>query len=58
VNNTHFFVAKYGVLVHFEELKAKFGDNTKVLIAVGGWGDAGFSIAAANATTRELFASN
>jgi GH18 family chitinase len=39
-------------------VKAKFGDNTKVLIAVGGWGDAGFSVAAANATTRELFASN
>jgi len=37
-------------------MKAKFGDSTKVLIAVGGWGDAGFSIAVSNATTRELFA--
>ncbi|KAI9727402.1 MAG: Chitinase-3-like protein 2 [Cirrosporium novae-zelandiae] len=39
-------------------MRARFDEGTKVLVAIGGWGDTGFSTAAANETMRKLFAKN
>lgn len=38
--------------------RASFLDGTKILVAIGGWGDTGFSVAARNGSTREAFAHN
>lgn len=35
-----------------------FLKGTKILVAIGGWGDTGFSVAAYNHTSREAFARN
>lgn len=35
-----------------------FVDGTQILVAIGGWGDTGFSTAAQNDTTRKAFAQN
>lgn len=35
-----------------------FVDGTQVLVAIGGWGDTGFSAAARNDTMRRTFAQN
>jgi GH18 family chitinase len=35
-----------------------FAPGTKILVAIGGWGDTDFSIAARNDTSRKLFAGN
>lgn len=35
-----------------------FVDGTKILVAIGGWGDVGFSSIAQNDTTRKSFAQN
>ncbi|KAI3394599.1 hypothetical protein diail_2522 [Diaporthe ilicicola] len=35
-----------------------FASGTKILVAIGGWGDTDFSVAAQNDTTREMFARN
>lgn len=40
-------------------MRSRFGNGTKVLIALGGWGDtAGFSAGAADSRSRALFAKN
>ncbi len=42
-----------------DEVRTKFSKDTKVLVAIGGWGDtAGFSAAALNDETRQTFAKN
>ncbi len=42
-----------------DEVRAKFSKETKVLVAIGGWGDTvGFSAAALNDETRQTFAKN
>ncbi|KAK4187806.1 endochitinase 1 [Podospora australis] len=42
-----------------EEVRAKFPENTKIMVAIGGWGDTiGFSVAALTDETRKLFAEN
>jgi GH18 family chitinase len=42
-----------------EEVRPKFSKGTAIMVAIGGWGDTeAFSIAAANDTTRKLFARN
>ncbi|KAF3764208.1 response to light stimulus [Cryphonectria parasitica EP155] len=41
-----------------ESARESFAEGTQVLIAVGGWGDGGFSTAAKNASTRKAFAQN
>jgi GH18 family chitinase len=42
-----------------EEVRAKFKKGTKVMIAIGGWGDTiGFSVAAVDDATRRAFADN
>lgn len=35
-----------------------FADGTKILVAIGGWGDPDFAVAARNDTTRKAFAAN
>lgn len=35
-----------------------FVEGTKILVAIGGWGDTDFSIAARNDTSRQSFARN
>lgn len=41
------------------DVRSMFSPETKVLIAIGGWGDTkGFSQGAANQASRELFAKN
>lgn len=41
-----------------EETRKKFEAETKILIAIGGWGDEGFEEAAGTEGKRELWASN
>ncbi|OCK85597.1 carbohydrate-binding module family 18 protein [Lepidopterella palustris CBS 459.81] len=49
--------ASYTPKVPISIIKSEFGANTKVMIAIGGWGDtAGFSTAAATTDTRGSFA--
>ena len=41
------------------EVRPKFANDTKVQVAIGGWGNTeGFSIAARTAANRKLFAAN
>lgn len=51
----------HGNFTLFEPLatfKARFPATAKIMIAIGGWGDAGFHLALENDTTRQLFATN
>ena len=42
-----------------DEVRAKFPEQTKLMVAIGGWGDTlGFSAAALNDETRKRFAEN
>jgi chitinase len=42
-----------------DSFRKRFSDDTKLMIAIGGWGDeAGFSDGAKDATTRERYAKN
>lgn len=42
-----------------ENMRKRFGPDTKLMIAIGGWGDtAGFSDAAKDEKTRERYAKN
>lgn len=41
-----------------ESTREAFLPGTQVLVAIGGWGDTGFSIAARNDTSRKSFARN
>ncbi len=42
-----------------DEVRAKFPDGTKILVAIGGWGDTeGFSVAALDDKSRQAFPTN
>ena len=42
-----------------DQIRANFTEGTKILIAIGGWGDSiGFSVAALTPETRTTFAQN
>ncbi|PMD43291.1 glycoside hydrolase family 18 protein [Hyaloscypha variabilis F] len=41
-----------------EEVRSKFPEGTKIMVAIGGWGDTGFSKASSTVNTRRLFATN
>lgn len=50
-------VTTYPLFTTMEEVRSKFAPNTKVLIAIGGWGDTeGFEIAAKTEESREKWA--
>lgn len=59
---TLFNSATLGDYVPFEDIstvRSRFDENTKLMIAIGGWGDtAGFSEGAATNESRRLFAKN
>ncbi|KAK0657071.1 family 18 glycosyl hydrolase [Cercophora newfieldiana] len=61
-NSSLFTTDPVGEYVPFMDLalvRALFDPGTKVCMAIGGWGDtAGFSVGAANDTSRKLFAKN
>lgn len=38
--------------------RESFIDGTRILVAIGGWGDTGFSVAARNDSARKAFAHN
>ncbi|KAE9985058.1 hypothetical protein BLS_000085 [Venturia inaequalis] len=62
IPSTNFTVANTSAFVPFEsvsKVRTRFGNSTKVMIAIGGWGDtAGFSIGAKTNESRALFAKN
>lgn len=41
-----------------DSAREAFAPDTKILVAIGGWGDTDFSVAARNETTRKSFANN
>jgi chitinase len=61
-NSTLFTTNPAGNFTPFESvahMRTRFGNGTKILIAIGGWGDtSGFSLGASNDTTRALYAKN
>ncbi|KAL2355746.1 glycoside hydrolase superfamily [Cryomyces antarcticus] len=50
--------ADWPLFTTVEAVRSKFAKGTAIMIAIGGWGDPGFSEAAASQTSRELFAQN
>jgi GH18 family chitinase len=51
--------AEWPLFTTVDQVRAKFTKDTKVMIAIGGWGDTiGFSVAALNPETRRTFAEN
>ncbi|QDS73846.1 hypothetical protein FKW77_006620 [Venturia effusa] len=62
IPSTNFTVANTSAFTPFESVtkaRTRFANSTKVLIAIGGWGDtAGFGIGAATNESRALFAKN
>lgn len=61
-NSSLFTTSPAGEYLPFEDIptvRSKFDNGTKVLIAIGGWGDtAGFSVGSATEASRKLFAAN
>lgn len=52
-------VSDWPLFTTVEQVRPKFANGTKVMVAIGGWGDtAGFSRAAATDSSRKLFAQN
>jgi GH18 family chitinase len=41
-----------------ETVRSQFASDTKIMVAIGGWGDTGFPRAAATESSRKLFAKN
>jgi hypothetical protein len=62
IPSTNFTVTNTFAFTPFESVKttrARFSNDTKVMIAIGGWGDtAGFTIGAKSEESRALFAKN
>jgi GH18 family chitinase len=51
--------AEWPLFTTVDQVRAKFTKDTKVMIAIGGWGDTiGFSVAALNPETRRTCAEN
>jgi GH18 family chitinase len=52
-------VTEWPLFTTVEDVGAKFSPRTKIMVAIGGWGDTeGFSVAAASEESRGLFARN
>lgn len=52
-------VTDWPLFTTVSEARAKFREGTKIMVAIGGWGDTeGFSEAARSKKGRQLFASN
>jgi GH18 family chitinase len=52
-------VSDWPLFTTVDEVRSKFAEGTKIMIAIGGWGDTvGFSKAATTVNTRRLFAKN
>jgi len=51
-------VSDWPLFTTVDEVRSKFAEGTKIMVAIGGWGDTGFSKAAATVNTRRLFAKN
>lgn len=51
--------ADWPIFMSVEETRAKFPSGTKIMVAVGGWGDTkGFDVAARTEESRQRFARN
>lgn len=51
--------ASFPFFTSVDAIRSKFAANTKVMIAIGGWGDTeGFTVGAATHESRKLFAQN
>ncbi|KAL3440154.1 glycoside hydrolase superfamily [Aspergillus insuetus] len=52
-------VTEWPLFTTVDEVRGKFSPGTKIMVAIGGWGDTqGFSVAAASEESRGLFATN
>ena len=52
-------VSEWPLFTTVEDVRPKFAEGTKIMIAIGGWGDtSGFSHAASTEGNRKLFAQN
>lgn len=51
-------VSEWPLFTTVEEVRSKFAEGTKIIVAIGGWGDTGFSKASMTVNTRRLFAKN
>jgi GH18 family chitinase len=51
-------VSEWPLFTTVKEVRSKFAEGTKIMIAIGGWGDTGFSKASTTVNTRRLFAKN
>lgn len=51
-------VPDWSLFTTVDEVRSKFAEGTKIMIAIGGWGDVGFSKASLTVNTRRLFAKN
>jgi GH18 family chitinase len=51
-------VSEWPLFTTVEEVRSKFAEGTRIMIAIGGWGDTGFSKASTTVNTRRLFAKN
>jgi GH18 family chitinase len=52
-------VTTWPLFTTVDDVRGKFSTGTKVMVAIGGWGDTqGFSVAAASEESRNLFATN
>lgn len=49
--------AEFPLFTSVAETRQKFNTNTKIMIAIGGWGDAGFEEAARDDSSRKRWAS-
>jgi GH18 family chitinase len=51
--------ASFPFFTSVDAIRSKFATSTKVMVAIGGWGDTkGFSIGVATQESRKLFAQN
>ncbi|KAL3489574.1 glycoside hydrolase superfamily [Aspergillus germanicus] len=52
-------VTEWPLFTTVDDVRGKFSPGTKIMVAIGGWGDTqGFSVAAASEESRNLFARN
>lgn len=49
---------KWPLFRSVDSAREAFVDGTQILVAIGGWGDTGFSVAARNDAARKTFAKN
>jgi GH18 family chitinase len=52
-------VTEWPLFTTVDDVRTKFAPGTKIMVAIGGWGDTnGFSVAAASEESQGLFARN